>query len=227
MEWIVEYAKPYLTEARELEEAKQVFNVSKGETSKREFILKTIQTWFNDLKYFEENDTQSKLIFPHLHKLSKRLELATQLKINLKYASTEFQVTHYGLGGLCETHIDPYGYIEGAGLYDHPGVQLLKKSGDIFGTLMGYLSNVEQGGATAFSQPNKEVVLSPQKGSVAFWWSLDAKGHRLEETIHGGCPILKGSKWIFNKWVYYFDQWKRFPCGLDQKTVFKSPEGFY
>ena len=41
---MIEYAKPYLSEARELEEAKQVFNVSKGETSKREFILKTIQS---------------------------------------------------------------------------------------------------------------------------------------------------------------------------------------
>ena len=68
------------------------------------------------------------------------------------------------MGGLCETHIDPYGYIEGAGLYDHPGVLNLKNTGDIFGTLMGYLSNVEQGGATAFSQPYKEVVIKPKKG---------------------------------------------------------------
>ena len=38
----------------------------------------------------------------------------------------DLQVTHYGLGGLCETHIDPYGYIEGAGLYESPEVQRLK-----------------------------------------------------------------------------------------------------
>ena len=51
LEWMVEYSTPYLSEARELDAAKQVFNVSKGDTGKREFILKTIQTWFNDLKY--------------------------------------------------------------------------------------------------------------------------------------------------------------------------------
>ena len=68
-------------------------------------------------------------------------------------------MTHYGLGGLCETHIDPYGYIEGAGLYDSPVVQRLRQTGDIFATLMGYLNHVEAGGATAFCEPRHEEIL--------------------------------------------------------------------
>ena len=68
-------------------------------------------------------------------------------------------MTHYGLGGLCETHIDPYGYIEGAGLYDSPVVQRLRQTGDIFATLMGYLNHVEAGGATAFCEPGHEEIL--------------------------------------------------------------------
>ena len=63
------------------------------------------------------------------------------------------------MGGLCETHIDPYGYIEGAGLYESPEVQRLKQTGDIFGTLMGYLNHVEAGGATAFCQPFHEEII--------------------------------------------------------------------
>ena len=35
------------------------------------------------------------------------------------------------------------------------------------------------------------------------------------KSSHGGCPILLGSKWIFNKWIYYFDQWKNYPCVLN------------
>ena len=66
-------------------------------------------------------------------------------------------------------------------------------------------------------------TFSPNRGSVAFWWSLDRKGHRLQKTLHGGCPILKGSKWIFNKWVHYFDQWKKFPCGLRAESTFDPP----
>ena len=45
---------------------------------------------------------------------------------------------------------------------------------------MGYLSDVEAGGATAFCEPNHEEILRPNRGSVAFWWSLDTKGHRLQ-----------------------------------------------
>ena len=56
---------------------------------------------------------------------------------------------------------------------------------------------------------------------------LDTKGHRLEETLHGGCPILKGSKWIFNKWIYYFDQWRKFPCGLNPDDTFDPPKYYY
>ena len=114
---------------------------------------------------------------------------------------------------------------------------------------MGYLNNVEAGGATAFCKPFKEEIIQPRKGSITFWYSLgmicfqktkkicymyffywlkfyflDTKGHRLGETLHGGCPILKGSKWIFNKWIYYFDQWRKFPCGLNPDDTFDPPK---
>jgi hypothetical protein len=55
----------------------------------------------------------------------------------------------------------------------------------------------------------------------------DAKGFRLTETSHGGCPVLKGSKWILNKWIYYFNQFKKFPCGLSYNKKFESPKGYY
>ena len=82
-------------------------------------------------------------------------------------------------------------------------------------------------GLTAFCDAGNEEVLQGQKGSVAYWWSLDSKSHRLQETLHGGCPIVKGSKWIFNKWVYSFDQWKKFPCSLDPEARFSPPSLHY
>jgi len=33
--------------------------------------------------------------------------------VTSKYSATPFQTTNYGLGGLCEIHMDPHGYIEG------------------------------------------------------------------------------------------------------------------
>ena len=42
----------------------------------------------------------------------------------------------------------------------------------------------------------------PEKGAAAFWYDLDSQNHRDHTTQHGGCPVLKGSKWILNKWMY-------------------------
>ena len=42
---------------------------------------------------------------------------------------------------------------------------------------MGYLNNVEAGGATAFCKPFKEEIIQPRKGSITFWYSLGNEIH--------------------------------------------------
>ena len=55
--------------------------------------MKTIQTWFNDFDYDWSGENNHKLVYPHLLKLTRRLELATQLVIGQnKYCATEYQV---------------------------------------------------------------------------------------------------------------------------------------
>ena len=46
------------------------------------------------------------------------MALATGLVTQFASSVTKYQVTNYGLGGTCETHIDPYGYLEGFKLTD-------------------------------------------------------------------------------------------------------------
>ena len=65
--------------------------------------------WY--LGYVGRNFT--KLLHPILWKLNGKIGLATQMETQLQLSSTPMQVTNYGLGGLCECHIDPHGYIEG------------------------------------------------------------------------------------------------------------------
>ena len=73
-------------------------------------------------------------------------------------------MTGYGLGGLCEDHNDPYGYIEGVELTPDRAKQ--RYSGDIFGTVMGWLSDTQAGGATTFFINDKPLLFWPTKGDI-------------------------------------------------------------
>ncbi len=93
----------------------------------------------------------------------------------------------------------------------------------MMGTFMAWLNDVEAGGGTAYVTPLHEGVVLPDRGSAAFWYDLDSKGHRDTTSSHGGCPVLKGSKWILNKWMYSFDNYHKFPCNLDFNARITPP----
>ena len=79
---------------------------------------------------------------------------------------------------------------------------------------MGWMKNTELGGATAFTAKGFEKALMPIKGSAAFWINLSSCHSKDQRSVHAGCPVLKGSKWILNKWIMSYNQWKGIPCDL-------------
>ena len=243
---------PYVSVLHDLLTSKEIdwlINESRGKLSSSRNIIqyqndqlngttkvfeKTVQTWMQEIDIQRSNISyqllrpkRSQVSIKHqiLYNLTKKIQLATQLETRHPTSSTMTQVTHYGLAGLCEVHNDPYGYIEGNKL--GPGHEDLIDRGDIFGTFMAWLNNVEGGGGTAFSHPGHEMLVKPTKGSVAFWHSLDRKGYRQLSADHGGCPVIKGSKWIMNRWLMYFDNFRDFSCGLNQNDLFQPPSGIY
>ena len=227
--WLIDESKPKLSSSRDTIQYQN--DELEGATK---IIEKTVQTWMQEINIQRSNvsyellrpsKSQVSIKHPILFDLTKKIKLATQLEVKYPTSSTMTQVTNYGLAGLCEIHNDPYGYIEGNKL--GPGHEDLIDRGDIFGTFMAWLNDIDGGGGTVFSHPGHEMLVKPTKGSVAFWHSLDRKGHRQITADHGGCPVIKGSKWILNRWLYYFDNFRDHSCGMKENELFPPPTGVY
>ena len=51
------------------------------------------------------------------------------------------------------------------------------------------------------------LIIKPRKGTAIMWYNhfMDKKsgwlGEMDEYSLHGGCDILKGEKWIANNWI--------------------------
>ncbi|XP_030080738.1 prolyl 4-hydroxylase subunit alpha-2-like isoform X2 [Drosophila hydei] len=99
--------------------------------------------------------------------------------------SEPFNVMNYGIGGHYNTHYD---YYNNSSVTDNR-----------MATVLFYMTDVEQGGATVF--PVLKQAVSPKRGSALFWYNIKHNGNRDPRTLHGGCPVLVGSKWIFTQWI--------------------------
>ena len=139
---------------------------------------------------------------------SKRIELA--MKLNLRsepWASENFQIMNYGIGGKISGHVDEGGY----DAYEFR----MNKGGPRIPTFMIYLSSVEVGGHTVFPQPG--ISVKPVKGSALFWWNMGPQDNYDSRICHLGCPVLYGNKWIANKWVKLLANFKTAPCSLEDE----------
>ena len=141
---------------------------------------------------------------PHIATVVKRVEDMTGLTCD---TAEELQVVNYGIGGHYEPHFD----------FARRGERNAFKSlgtGNRIATVLFYMSDVPQGGATVF--PHLRVALHPRKGSAAFWFNLHRNGEGDYRTRHAACPVLTGSKWVSNKWLHERGQELLRKCGLTE-----------
>ena len=75
----------------------------------------------------------------------------------------------------------------------------LERGGQRVGTFVIYLTEVEQGGGTAFPGIGLEVM--PKKGGAVFFANTDDRGVPDKQTLHAGTPVIRGVKMVANKWL--------------------------
>ncbi|XP_013142674.1 PREDICTED: prolyl 4-hydroxylase subunit alpha-1-like isoform X2 [Papilio polytes] len=131
---------------------------------------------------------------PVVTRVSQRVEDFTGLSI----ASAEkLQVLNYGIGGYYVPHHDN---------------QLKSKMRfeNVFDKRLATV--IFYGGATVFLELGLSVF--PVKNAALFWMNLHPSGENDVAMLHGGCPVLRGSKWISSKWIHQDGQELLAPCDL-------------
>ncbi len=101
------------------------------------------------------------------------------------------QVLRYGPGTEYKPHYDYFDPFE-------PGTpSILARGGQRVATVIMYLQEPAEGGATVFPDLRLQVV--PRRGSAVFF--SYGMAHPSSQTLHGGMPVLAGEKWIATKWL--------------------------
>ena len=101
------------------------------------------------------------------------------------------QILRYAPGAQYRPHYDYFDPHE-------PGTAaILRRGGQRVATLIIYLCEPDQGGATTF--PDVHLEIAPKRGNAVFF-SYE-RPDPSTFTLHGGAPVTAGEKWIATKWL--------------------------
>lgn len=143
-------------------------------------------------------------------RLSQRVALLTGLNTTYPWGEP-LQVVNYGMGGQYDVHYD----FDTRWPENKMKSELVQQIGDRLATFMIFLNDVQLGGATVF--PEIGVYVRPVARAAVLWYNYDEHGDGDGRTLHGGCPLLHGQKWIANKWIRQGGQELLMPCSVHHK----------
>ena len=127
---------------------------------------------------------------PHVQNIVRKIQEITHVPtVNFE----SFQVLRYEIGQKYNTH------------HDASPQQAAQASGVRILTFFLYLSDVDEGGETAF--PNLGIDVKPKKGSALLWPSVmsDDPNKIDGRTMHAAKPVIRGTKFAANTWIHSHD----------------------
>lgn len=122
-----------------------------------------------------------------------------------------FNVLRYKLGQQYQQHYD---YFPEDMYGKQPG------GGNRMATVLVYLSSVEEGGETIFpaegphgldllnngtidySRCDLGFKYRPRAGDALLFYSMTPSCELDQHSLHGGCPVVRGTKWVMTKWMW-------------------------
>ncbi|CAG7732016.1 unnamed protein product, partial [Allacma fusca] len=88
-------------------------------------------------------------------------------------------------------------------------------------TMLIYISEIDEGGETVF--PHIGLASNPVKGSGVLYRNFYPNGEADSFVTHGGCPVLRGEKWLAVKCSSCADEFLHGKCGLNQNDRYQFP----
>ncbi len=82
---------------------------------------------------------------------------------------------------------------------DPGSADILRYGGQRVATVVIYLNDVLEGGATRF--PELSLDVRPSRGSAAYFEYFNGAGELDARCLHAGTPVVQGEKWIATKWI--------------------------
>jgi len=124
------------------------------------------------------------------HQIAKKISDFCESILDLPKKNMEsLQLVKYDVSGYFKEHYDA-----------EPDKTKNNNIKDRAHTFIVYLNNVEEGGETRF--PNLDVNIKPKKGTAIYFKTLLPNGVLLKKSLHQGMPIIRGEKYIVNKWIH-------------------------
>jgi len=148
---------------------------------------------------------------PLLRVVEKRIAEWTNLPVENGEA---FYLLRYDIGQEYKPHNDFFGRNPDGGPFKN-------EHGNRYATVLTYLRSPDEGGCTIF--PHANLRVPAKKGDSVLFWDLMPSNEGDPSSLHGGEPVISGTKWAMTKWIRECKFW-RYEDHLTEEEKIKLEE---